>query len=414
MLIADRYRLEEPLGRGGMGEVWRASDELLGRPVAVKLLSVQHRGETATARFATEARTAARLSHPNTVAVYDLGTVDERLYLVMELIDGYSLATEVAAFRRLDPRRVADLGAQAARGLAAAHAQGIVHRDIKPANLLLARDGTLKIGDFGIARFVDDTSAGGVTSTGLLIGTGSYMAPERALGRSSGPAADMYAFGCVLYELLTGQPPFCADTLAAMLYQHVETAPSDVRQHRPDLPTGLAALVHRLLAKDPEDRPTAQQVADWLATPAWQTGRPPAPTGSGGTDTAASEPSTTRFLPPPAHSAPPSTAPRSRRYLLAGAVMAAAAAAAVTALTVVPDNPGTPHAVTRSSPHPNIVPPTRPTPTKTVHAGPAAVGPAAQNNPKPPAAKAQPAPHPKRPAGPPPAKKAPPHPKPAP
>ncbi|WP_103512484.1 serine/threonine-protein kinase [Streptomyces sp. SM13] len=265
MLIRGRYRLEAVLGRGGMGEVWRGRDETLGRDVAVKLLSVGGGDETAVARFTAEARTAGRLNHPHTVAVYDFGSADDLLFLVMELVDGHSMATELAAFRRLDIRQVTDWGVQIASGLAAAHREGVVHRDIKPANLLITRDRTVKIGDFGIARFAHDASAG-VTSTGMIIGTASYLAPERALGRDAGPPADLYALGCVLYELLTGRPPFTADAPAALLHQHVAVAPVDVRQHRPETPDALAVLVHRLLSKAPEARPTAEEAAPEFGT----------------------------------------------------------------------------------------------------------------------------------------------------
>ncbi|MCQ4083631.1 protein kinase [Streptomyces sp. RB6PN25] len=408
MLIADRYRLEEVLGSGGMGEVWRALDELLGRSVAVKLLSVHNNDEAAVARFTMEAQTAARLSHPNTVAVYDFGAFDGRLYLVMELVEGYSLATEIAAFHRLDPQRVVDLAAQAAAGLAAAHQQGIVHRDIKPANLLLSSDGVVKIGDFGIARFAHDATAG-VTSTGQIIGTSSYLSPERALGRPSGPPADMYAVGCVMYEMLTGRPPFRADTAAAVLYQHVEAAPTDIRQPRPDVPEPLSALIRHLLAKDPQARPTAPQVAAWLATPAWQTGQPPAP--SGRSEEPDSAEGATRPLPPPA--SPRATGPlRRRRHLLAGVGVAAATAAAF-GLSTAFDSTGT------LAPQQSTAPP-NPTPTKTVATAAAtspparaarAVQPAIDHNRKPTAKKTQPAPAPharakKAAAGPPPAKKA--------
>jgi serine/threonine-protein kinase len=247
-----------------MGEVRRAVDEVLGRQVAVKVLRKQ--GVDDVTRFRLEAWTAARLNHPHVVAVYDFGADQDRLYLVMELLDGRSLADELAEYIRLSPERVAAIGAQVAAGLAAAHSEGVLHRDIKPANLLVASDDTVKIADFGIARFADE-SALDLTATGQVIGTSSYLAPERALGRVGGPAADMYALGCVLYELLTGRPPFQADTATAVVYQHVDAAPVPARRHRPDLAEQLDALVLRLLAKNPDERPTAQQTADALAFP---------------------------------------------------------------------------------------------------------------------------------------------------
>lgn len=282
MLVADRYRLGELLGRGGMGEVWQAQDEVLGRQVAVKLLLDGDGDESAASRFRLEAQTAARLNHPQVVAVYDFGAWDGRFYLVMELVRGPSLAQELSAHGSLDPARVATIAAQAASGLAAAHRQGVVHRDVKPGNLMLDADGTLKIGDFGIARFVDETSAA-LTRVGQIVGTSAYLAPERALGRMAGPASDVYALGCVLYQLLAGRPPFWADSPTALLYLHVDADPVPPSTHRADLPPAFEDCLLRMLAKQPEARPSAQEVADWFAGASWRgAARPPAP-GPGST-----------------------------------------------------------------------------------------------------------------------------------
>ncbi|WP_217206765.1 serine/threonine-protein kinase [Streptomyces sp. AC550_RSS872] len=273
MLIAGRYRLAESIGRGGMGEVWRAYDETLARHVAVKLLLPQDSDPTATSRFRLEAQTAARIAHPNVVGVRDFGEYDNRLFLVMELVEGPSLAVTLARSGALPAERVARIAAQAAAGLAAAHRQGIVHRDIKPGNLLLDADGTLKIGDFGIARFMDDPGAA-LTATGQIVGTSLYLAPERALGKPAGPASDVYALGCVLYQLLTGRPPFQADTAVAILHQHLDAVPVPPRELGvPGLPPAFESYLLGLLAKEPEHRPAAQQAADWFADGAWQ-GRP--------------------------------------------------------------------------------------------------------------------------------------------
>ncbi len=273
VLIAGRYRLSEPIGRGGMGEVWRAYDESLARDVAVKLLLPQDSDPTATSRFRLEAQTAARIDHPNVVGVRDFGEYDTRLFLVMELVRGDSLATTLVRSGALPAERVARIAAQAAAGLAAAHRQGIVHRDIKPGNLLLDADGTLKIGDFGIARFLDDPGAA-LTATGQIVGTSLYLAPERALGQPAGPASDVYALGCVLYQLLTGRPPFQADTAVAILHQHLDAVPVPPRELGvPDLPPAFESYLLGLLSKEPEHRPAAQQAADWFADGAWQ-GRP--------------------------------------------------------------------------------------------------------------------------------------------
>ncbi|WP_151483780.1 serine/threonine-protein kinase [Streptomyces albicerus] len=269
MLIAGRYRLRDAIGRGAMGEVWRADDETLGRPVAVKLLLPQDSDPTAASRFRLEAQTAGRLSHPHVVGVLDFGEYEDRLFLVMELVEGDSLARLLAVSGPLPAERVARLAAEAAAGLAAAHRQGIVHRDIKPANLLLDADGTLKIGDFGIARFIDDPGAA-LTATGQIVGTSLYLAPERALGRPAEPASDIYALGCLLYQLLTGRPPFQADTALAILHQHLDATPVPPRQFGANLPPAFESYLLGLLAKEPEDRPTAEEVADWFARGAWR------------------------------------------------------------------------------------------------------------------------------------------------
>ncbi|MFG2674955.1 serine/threonine-protein kinase [Streptomyces sp. NBC_00304] len=259
-----------------MGEVWRATDEVLGRSVAVKLLLGEHADESATARFRLEAQTAARLSHPHLVAVFDFGSWEDRLFLVMELVEGRSLADLLLAQERLDPEQVARIAGQAAAGLAAAHRQGIVHRDIKPGNLMLDAEGSVKIGDFGIAQFVDDPSAA-LTTTGHIVGTSLYLAPERALGRTADAASDMYSLGCVVYQLLLGQPPFRSDTPTATLYQHVDTPPVPLRQRGVEMSAAFDSYLLGLLAKQPEDRPTAQQVADWFSGEAWRGQAEPLP-----------------------------------------------------------------------------------------------------------------------------------------
>ncbi|WP_341845939.1 serine/threonine-protein kinase [Streptomyces curacoi] len=267
VLVAERYWLEQPLGRGAMGEVWRARDELLGRIVAVKLLLAEA-DETATRRFRREAEIAARLNHPHVVALYDAGAHEGRLFLAMEFVDGGSLAGQLAVHGVLPPEQVARIAAQIATGLSTAHQQGVIHRDIKPSNLLLSTDGMAKISDFGIARIVHETSAP-LTMTGQILGTSSYLAPERALGRPAGPASDVYSLGCVLYELLTGRPPFLADTAAAVVHQHVDALPTRPGELRPGLPGSFEDYLLRLLAKEPGHRPTAERVADWFT--AWHT-----------------------------------------------------------------------------------------------------------------------------------------------
>jgi serine/threonine-protein kinase len=263
MLLAQRYRLGESIGRGGMGQVWRATDEALGRPVAVKLL---HRhaatDEEAAERFRLEAHAAAVLSDPHVVTVYDFGQHDDTLFLVMELVEGRSVAGELRAHGAMAPGPAAEIITQAAAGLSAAHRHGIIHRDIKPGNLLLAADGMVKIADFGIARLVSGADAA-LTSTGEIPGTSHYLAPERARGRPGGPEADVYALGCVLYQLVTGHPPFYGDTPVAVAYQHVDADPVPPGELRPALAGAFEKFLLQMLVKDPTQRPTAEQVALW-------------------------------------------------------------------------------------------------------------------------------------------------------
>ncbi|MGP3949563.1 protein kinase domain-containing protein [Streptomyces sp. 7N604] len=269
-LLADRYRLMTPLGGGGMGQVWRACDEALGRDVAVKVVSQPSRptGTTTGERLACEARAAARLSHPGIVAVFDVGAAtDGRLFLVMELVEGRSLAQILREDGRLSPERVAVVGAQAAHALAAAHDSDVIHRDIKPANLLIAHDGTVKVADFGIAVLADENSTA-LTTTGDFVGTASYTAPERAMGGRGTAACDLYALGCVLYEALTGRPPFRADNAVELLFQHVHRQPEPLRRIRPDVPPSLEKVIHALLAKEPAERPSdATRTAALLSAP---------------------------------------------------------------------------------------------------------------------------------------------------
>ncbi|GAA3066144.1 hypothetical protein GCM10017562_35340 [Streptomyces roseofulvus] len=252
-----------------MGEVWQATDEVLGRPVAVKLMLAQSTDPSGADRFRLEAQTAARLSHPHVVGVFDFGTWDGKLFLVMELVEGDSLGSTPANPLVLPAERVAVVAAHAAAGLAAAHRQGVVHRDIKPGNLLMDAEGTVKLADFGIARFVDDPSAG-LTTTGQIVGTGLYLAPERALGKPASPASDVYSLGCVLYQLLTGHPPFRADTATALLYQHIDSAPTPPSRLGVVLTPAFEAYLLSLLAKQPEQRPPAQAIADWFGSGAWR------------------------------------------------------------------------------------------------------------------------------------------------
>ncbi|MFC5264492.1 protein kinase [Kribbella qitaiheensis] len=266
MLVADRYRLGDPLGRGGMGEVYRAVDQVLDRRVAVKLMLPVRNTLAATERFQREARAAAALNDPHVVAAFDFGSHGEGFYLAMELVEGRTVSQELKRRGPLPADLAVDIIRQAAAGLAAAHRLGIVHRDIKPGNLLLAEDGTVKVADFGIMRFLNDTTTT-LTATGQIVGTSHYLSPERALGKPAEAPSDVYALGCVLYQLVTGQPPFLADDPASIMYQHVETAavpPSDLR---PELSGEFESFLFWLLAKDPAQRPTATQIASGATPP---------------------------------------------------------------------------------------------------------------------------------------------------
>ncbi len=252
--LAGRYQLVELLGRGGMGEVWHGQDLRLERPVAVKLtLPTSMVEEEAVQRFTREARAAARLTHPNVVTVHDVGAVEDQLYLVMELVQGRSLDRVLHEQGPLPAADVADVGAQVARGLAVAHDAGVVHRDVKPGNMLRTRDGTVKVTDFGLAQLVD-TGTRKLTQAGAVVGTWAYMAPEQVMGHQAGPLSDLYSLGCVLYELLVGQPPFRSENTAQLVYQHAHTTPVPPSQLRPDVPAELEWVVLRLLAKDPQHR----------------------------------------------------------------------------------------------------------------------------------------------------------------
>jgi hypothetical protein len=255
-VLADRYRLEGPVARGGVGEVWRATDLVLGRPVAVKLLRAEYtQHPEVLARFRAEARHAGSVSHPGIAQVYDYGEDDAAVspYLVMELVDGPSLARVLAA-GPLAPARAMDVLAQAAAGLQAAHAAGLVHRDVKPGNLLVGRSGQVKITDFGIAHAAWSAP---ITQTGALVGTPAYLAPERVTGGPATPASDLYSLGVVGYQCLTGAVPFDGAPPVTAAHQHRTLPPLPAA-----VPAGVAELVRDLTARDPAARPaSADEVA---------------------------------------------------------------------------------------------------------------------------------------------------------
>ncbi|MFD0800200.1 serine/threonine-protein kinase, partial [Streptomonospora algeriensis] len=251
-MLSGRYRLQEQIGSGGMGTVWRSEDTLLNREVAVKLLHPAQMAEpTSRERFRTEGRITAGLSHPGIAQVYDYGEQDGHAFLIMELVPGEPLSSILRRNDGLEPSVTLDILGQAAAALAAAHARDVVHRDIKPGNLLVTENGTVKLTDFGIARGNESVT---LTQTGMVMGTAQYISPEQAAGRAATHASDIYALGVVAYECLAGQPPFTADTPLALALAHTREPPPPL----PDsVPPQAAALVERLLEKSPEARPAS-------------------------------------------------------------------------------------------------------------------------------------------------------------
>ena len=259
-----RYRVEREIGHGGMASVYLAHDGELDRPVAIKILAAHLASEPGFyERFVREARTAARLSHPNVVQVFDAGEEHDRPYIVMEYVPGRTLAEEIRARGKLDAARVVDLALQVCGGLELAHSSGLVHRDVKPQNLLLRDDGVVKIADFGIARAAEATK---LTQVGSILGTAAYLAPEQATGEPVTAAADIYSLGVVLYELLSGQTPYDFNTLAELVAKQREEPIRALREVEPSVPERLEAVVMRCLARNPDYRPrSAAELARDLA-----------------------------------------------------------------------------------------------------------------------------------------------------
>lgn len=258
-LAFGEYRILDRIGEGGMGIVLKAEHQMMGRVVAVKVLAAgAMRSPNVVQRFYRELKTAARLNHPNIVGAYDAGQFKGNHYLVMEYVEGQSLAEVV---HRRGPLALGEaLGylIQAARGLQYAHEQGVVHRDIKPSNLLVDRQGAVKVLDMGLARLMDTKDSSHVeslTRTGLVMGTCDYMAPEQAVdSHRADHRADIYSLGCTMYRLLTGTVPYPADNLMAVLLAHREARVPSLRHIRPDLPARIDAVLRRMLAKRPGDR----------------------------------------------------------------------------------------------------------------------------------------------------------------
>lgn len=260
IVLGDRYKLDRVIGRGGMAEVWSGLDLRLDRMVAVKRLRVDLATDpTFQARFQREAQSAAALNHPNIVSVYDTGEqVDSPSgiavpYIVMELVEGHTLKEILKDGRRIVPEKALEFTMGVLDALGYSHRNGIVHRDIKPANVMITPTGQVKVMDFGIARAVADTSAT-MTQTAAVIGTAQYLSPEQARGETVDARSDIYSSGCLLYELLTGRPPFIGDSPVSVAYQHVREAPVPPSQLDPEITPGMEAITLKALAKDPADR----------------------------------------------------------------------------------------------------------------------------------------------------------------
>jgi serine/threonine-protein kinase len=264
VLLAGRYQVEEELGRGGMAKVFRGTDTVLGRPVAIKVLA-PHFAEDLNfvARFRREAQAAARLNHPNLVGVYDTGSDDGVHYIVMEYVDAKTLADYLAGGGRIMPDRAIELAEAVCRALSVAHAHGVIHRDIKPANIMVTARGEVKVTDFGIARMTEGADT--IAQTAAVLGTASYLSPEQARGEPVDQRTDIYSLGVVLYEMVTGRPPFSGDTPVAVASKHVLEQPKPPSKLNPDVPAALDAVIMKALAKNPANRyQTAEELTQDL------------------------------------------------------------------------------------------------------------------------------------------------------
>jgi serine/threonine-protein kinase len=363
-IVIDRYRLDRPLGTSRMAEVFVATDQLLGRSVALKrLASVAAADATARERFAREARALARVNHPNVVVVFDTDEDDDgRPFLVMELVEGITLRALLDREGRLDPARAVAIAIGICSGLAAVHGRGIVHRDVKPSNVFLSPSGTVKIGDFGIASVASDVT---LTRTGEVFGSAPYVSPEQLTGGPVDARTDLYGLGCILFEMVSGRPPFLGEDPASLAYQHVHAKPERADAIVPTLPLELASTIDRLLAKDPAERP---QSADKARRALQEV--PSTPVES---DNATTQPlgpvSATDVLPTAPPSTPPVTTRRSRsrsrpRSLwVAGVVLGVVALLAVNAMyggakPAAASRTSAPHASPRAStsPTPSLSP----------------------------------------------------------
>jgi predicted Ser/Thr protein kinase len=251
-VLNGRYEVETTLGEGGMARVYRGTDRILGRTVAIKVLSPKYAGDDSfVTRFRREAQAAAGLNHPHVVSVFDTGDDEDQHYIVMEYVEGDTLADVLRREGRLPPERATAIAADVATALEGAHEKGLVHRDVKPGNVMIDREGRVKVMDFGIARAAADDT---LTQTGIVLGTASYLSPEQAQGLPVDARSDIYSLGCVLYEMLAGRAPFVADTPVSIAYKHVNEDAHPPSEVEPSVPAALDAAVLRALAKDPDER----------------------------------------------------------------------------------------------------------------------------------------------------------------
>ncbi|WP_044383273.1 serine/threonine-protein kinase [Streptomyces cyaneogriseus] len=350
-VIAGRYRLQDRLGRGGMGVVWRATDQLLGRQVAVKELPSDDSLSAAQARrrrdrTLREARAVAQLHHPNVIVVHDVVEHDERPYIVMELVDGGSLADRVAGCGPVDAREAARIGVALLGALRTAHAAGVLHRDVKPSNVLVAEDGRVVLTDFGVAH-VAGTST--LTESGTLVGSPEYTAPERMSGVRTGPESDLWSLGALLCAVLSGESPFHRDSLGGILHAVVSEEIRPPAQAGPLLP-----VIRGLLERDPDRRLDAAQAEEMLRA-YLETGR--------------------TF--PPAGTADPRRS--TRTVLLAALLAAATAGAGISAAALITDRDGGGDG-TPASPAPRTPPPGAPSPSASPSAEPSADRPAERSS----------------------------------
>ena len=281
-VLNERYELEQRIGRGGMADVFLARDQLLDRPVAIKVLFPEYAADPAfVERFRREAQSAANLNHPNIVGVYDWGRYGSTYFIAMEFVAGRTLADVLRTNGTITAQQANDVAIEVSAALAFAHRNGVVHRDVKPANILVGHDGRVKVADFGIARALNSAAEENLTQAGSVMGTATYFSPEQAQGAQPDPRSDLYSLGIVMYEMVSGRPPFTGENPVAIAYKQVHSAPQPLGELVPDVPPAFEAIVSRLLSKNPADRyPDADALRDDLRR--FKDGKPVAALAAGG------------------------------------------------------------------------------------------------------------------------------------